>query len=190
VVEAVSMEIGVPMDHVIGIRAKRVNGKLTTPLRDALVTYVTALDQRWTDYFNRAPSQFPWELALNSALYQRHERRGYNEPPSSQWIIAHPTVASEYARGESETFTTAVALEAVGYFTHGVGASLAVAWADRVSGDKVGYGIVLHWQNKFSVGGMAHPGAARRVSILVSPALEKFIATSGAKVREALTRVR
>jgi hypothetical protein len=168
---------------------ERVNGRLSTDERAALVKYVTALDQRWDDYFNRAPSQFPWELGVNSAIYRKHERRGYNEPPSWQLIVLHPTAGYEYVHDAKEKFKAALALETIGYFTHSVGASLAVVWADRADADHLGYGLALHWQNKVTIGVTHHGGAASRTAILVTPNVEKFVTTNVKRVRDILTRV-
>lgn len=168
----------------------RTNGVLQTPERAALQEYITALDQRWENYFNRAPTQFPWELAINSILYQRNVKRGFNEPPSSQWIVLHPTVAYEYVNDDEEKFKSALALEALGYFTRGFGGSLAAVWSDRAEGERFGYGFVLHWQNKITIGVMRHSGSDGGTGILVSPNIEKFVNTNAKKVRDILTRVR
>lgn len=166
---------------------RRVNGALLTPQRDSIVKYVTALDKRWDDYFNRTPSQFPWELALNSAFYQRHERRGYNEPPKSQWILLHPALAYEYTDQESDRFKSALALEALGYFRGHVGIAAVVEWADRENGSKAGYGAALHWGNKAMIGAVWHRHSSQ-TSIVVSPQLEKLVTSSAAKIRKVFTR--
>jgi hypothetical protein len=166
---------------------RRVNGVLLADQRDALVTYVTGLDQRWDDYFNRAPSQFPWELAVNSAIYRKHERRGFNEPPSWQLITFHPTPAYEYASDAKDKFKSALALEMIGYFAHHAGASLSTVWSDRSDGKKFGYGVTVHWEGKLTLGLMHHNGSGG-TSILVSPNAEKFIAGGIKRVREVLTK--
>jgi hypothetical protein len=157
--------------------------------RKALVTYVTGLDQRWTDYFRKAPTQFPWELAINSAIYQRHERRGYNEPPRSQWIVAHPSAAYEYVSGGGEHFKSAVALEGIGYFARPFGGSVGVVWADRSDADRMGVAAVFHWQSAFTVG-ITHHRGRHGTAVLISPNIEKFFTTTVTRAREVLTRVR
>ncbi|MDO8501464.1 MAG: hypothetical protein Q7S20_06450 [Gemmatimonadaceae bacterium] len=166
---------------------RRLNGQLLTPQRDALVKYVAALDKRWENYFNKTPSQFPWELAVNSALYQRHERRGYNEPPRSQWILLHPALAYEYTDKTSDRFRSALALETVGYVYRNVGVAAIVAWADRQEGAKAGYGAAVHWGNKAMIAAVHHPRSSR-TSVLISPQLEKLVTSSAKKVREIFTR--
>jgi len=168
---------------------RRMNGVLLLPEREALVTYVQALDQRWDDYFNRSPSQFPWELAVNSAIYRRHERRGFNEPPASQWIVLHPAAAYEYASSAEDRFASALALELIGWFRGHVGGSLALALADRSDVDALGYGVAFHWENKATLG-VIHHGNSDGVSVLLSPNLEKFVATNAKRVRDVLTKVR
>ena len=152
---------------------RRLNGQLLTPQRDALVKYVAALDKRWEDYFNKTPTQFPWELALNSALYQKHEKRGYNEPPRSQWILLHPALAYEYTDKAKDRFNSALALEAVGYVYRNIGVAAIVAWADRDGSAKAGYGAAVHWGNKAMIAAVRHPRSSR-TSILVSPQIESF----------------
>jgi hypothetical protein len=165
----------------------RVNGALNATERNKLVKYVTDLDQKWDDYFNRAPSQFPWELAVNSAIYRKHERRGFNEPPSWQLITFHPTPAYEYASDAKDKFKSALALEMIGYFAHHAGASLSTVWSDRSDGKKFGYGVTLHWEGKLTLGVMHHNGSGG-TSILISPNAEKFIAGGIKRVREVLTK--
>lgn len=168
---------------------RRLNGQLLAPHRDALVKYVTALDQRWEDYFNETPSQFPWELAVNSLLYQRRVTRGYNEPPRSQWILLHPAAAYEYTDKSSERFKSALALEALGYVYRTTGVAAIVAWSDREDAANVGYGVALHWGNKAMVAAVRHPRSSR-TSFIVSPQIEKLVTKNATKVREIFTKVR
>ncbi|MEO6332362.1 MAG: hypothetical protein ABIP09_07410 [Gemmatimonadaceae bacterium] len=168
---------------------ERINGVLLTDLRVKIVEYVTALDKRWEDYFNKSPSQFPWELAINSARFRRHEKRGYNEPPASQLIILHPSAAFAYASAGEDRLRSALVLEAVGYFARGFGGSVGAVWTDRQDQRKVGYAILAHWGNKISVGAAYH-GGSRDPSILMSAHVEKFLTGNAKKVRDVLTKVR
>lgn len=168
---------------------ERINGVLLADLRVKIVEYVTALDKRWEDYFNKSPSQFPWELAINSARYRRHEKRGYNEPPSSQLIILHPSAAFAYASAGEDRLRSALVLEAVGYFARGFGGSVGAVWTDRPDQRKVGYAILAHWGNKISVGAAYH-GGSRDPSILLSAHVEKFLTGNAKKVRDILTKAR
>ncbi|MCR4340759.1 MAG: hypothetical protein NUW01_12835 [Gemmatimonadaceae bacterium] len=167
---------------------RRINGVLLSPTRVAIVEYVTALDKRWENYFNRTPSQFPWELLLNSALYKQREQRGYNEPPSSQLILLHPSAAFAYATSGDERLRSALVLEALGYFTRGFGGSLAAVWSDRPNQRKVGYAILVHWQNRITMGAAYHGGGDP--TVLLSANVEKFLTGNARKVRDALTKLR
>lgn len=167
---------------------RRINGVLLSPGRVAIVEYVTALDKRWENYFNRTPSQFPWELLLNSALYKQHEQRGYNEPPSSQLILLHPSAAFAYATSGDDRLRSALVLEALGYFTRGFGGSVAAVWSDRPNQRKVGYAIVGRWRNTIMIGAAFHGGADP--AVLMGANVERFLTGNAKKVRDALTKVR
>lgn len=169
---------------------ERVNGVMGAAARDSIVDYVTGLNDRWEHYFNKAPSQFPWELWLNSALYQKRERRGYNEPPSSQLIFLHPSAAFVYATAGDDRLNSALVLEAIGYFVRGFGGSLGAVWSNRPDQPKVGYAILAHWQNTVTIGAAYHGGGASDPSILMSANVEKFLTGNVKRVRDALTKVR
>jgi hypothetical protein len=106
------------------------------------------LDSQWDYYFTGARSQYIWELALNSRLYDKKllsrckKEKGsdlmnwelekfckdrsdvqLSTPPTEQWILLHPSAALEYTSADDggNSSTRAVAIvEIIGYnkFAH------------------------------------------------------------------------
>ncbi|MEX0732016.1 MAG: hypothetical protein WED00_07805 [Aquisalimonadaceae bacterium] len=134
-------------------------------------------DRQWTAYFTEARSQFPWELWANGKRYALHkderycdQQGGFCSPPEYQWILLHPGVALEYVEGSpsGNRVEPALVLELIGYnqWTWN-GASMGTAFggsvigvvSDRADTEDVGYGIMLHYNHRWSIGITRHGGA-------------------------------
>jgi hypothetical protein len=95
-----------------------------TPDMRALLAENLRREQSWEDYFERARSQYFWELALNSLLMKETrpllpsgQRGGFRAVPTSQVLFLHPYVALEYASSEAEgnRLNPLLILDVVGY---------------------------------------------------------------------------
>lgn len=140
---------------------------------------VSILDKKWGEYFTKARSQFPWELWLNSLMLPddrlevNGNKLGFRQAPEQQMIILHPEVAFEYVSDAAagSKFQGVVALEVLGgnwwhynkdgsmggaLFNIPVGASLVTTIGDRAGATSIGYGILIHIANNYSLGVTMH----------------------------------
>ena len=122
--------------------------------------------KRWDFYFEKTRPQFIWELKLNSDFYnkRRKGKRALQQPPNHQWILLHPSVALEYIDTalDGNRFKQAIVLEVIGYnkwhwrasdgMKRALGVSLITSYSDRSKMHDIGYGVMLHYKHKFSVG--------------------------------------
>jgi hypothetical protein len=154
-------------------------------------------DSKWSGYFDEARLQFPWELWLNGLRYRRENRKagGFAEPPNDQLILGHPGVGMEYVRGapSGNRFQPALVIELIGYnrwtwtvdgrMENAWGASFVQTYSDRAGLSSSRPGIMLHWQNKYSLaftrddsktGVMLSIDLAKAVTRVEKDAREKF----------------
>lgn len=170
------------------VAQRRVLVGLIEQDRTDTIQYLDRLNKRWTAFNSGGRSLFPWELAINGAIHERRvETRGFVEPPTKQWIIAHPGIAIDYANSRSGGIEEAIALEVVGWYQwrwggadgatmkRPFGASLIATWTGGAGGD-VGYGVMFHLPRNWSI------GVSRRsvlgedeTTVLVSVDLGKFL---------------
>jgi hypothetical protein len=129
------------------------------PIIEANAAFLSTRDKEWNSYFNEVSVQYPWELALNSARFQKNtpktEREGFPRAPEHKLIALHPVAGFEYAEvtGGDHSTQAAVVVELVGYerwrwrdgkAVNRVGMSLAASFTDLPGADVVGYGVVFH----------------------------------------------
>lgn len=124
-----------------------------------------ARDKKWTQYFDDARLQFPWELYANGLRYARENRKagGFADVPKDQWILLHPGVGLEYVRHapRGSRFEPALVVEIVGYnrwswkrdgsMGTAIGASLIQTYSDRMGLKSSRPGVMLHYNHKYSL---------------------------------------
>jgi hypothetical protein len=170
---------------------------------DATVGYVVALDQRWQNYFRNSRAILPWELLVNGWLFR--PERGFNEPPSSQIILMHPTAAMGLEDAQLSDASAALVLELAGWYGWRWGgadqtemkAPLRLpGWLDDFplggsvilgfDGDRdPGFGGVLHLPRSWSLGGMVDRGGD--FTLLVSVDLLKLFIDPQSQRRELVS---
>ncbi len=127
-------------------------------------------ERSWDDYFERARSQYIWELALNSWRLGDTRQKvddvsvGFREVPTSQITLLHPYVAMEYANAETEgnKFNGTALIDLVGYnrwswkpdgsMGFAIGGSLILSASDHAATDDIALGAMLHVNHQWSVG--------------------------------------
>lgn len=175
--------------------------------REAAVGHIELIEKRWQSYFDSSRVQFPWELALNSALFDRElERRrtdrnnpqgpGLAGPPSDQVIFLHPSVGLRAANTADRKLDQVVVLELAGYYrwtwrganADGLaGGSLIATWANGGSEQRKGYGFMVHMPRNYSIGLVQERGnGAKRVALVVSIDLGKLIQDPTAQKKKLL----
>ena len=142
------------------------------------------LSGQWDRYLESARAQTILDLALTSYLERKHFRAGYLVgPPPRQWSLLRPNLVVEHAgdapQGEKDKLTVAVEWIGVNWwdersplFDIPFGISLASIYADRPDIDSGGHGVMLHIDNKYSLGWATRSGDS---SFFFSVDLLKFV---------------
>ena len=173
---------------------RRIVARLSLPGRVELAERTRRADARWSAYFSSARSQLPWELLLNSALYDAdREPLAIKGPPTSQWIVMHPSLGVAYTTNRSDDIDQAIVLELVGYYRwrwggenkaeirRPFGGSLVLSFDGR---DDPAIGAMVHLPRNWSLGGTIDRD--ENFSLLLSLDVVKFI-QSNEQVRRVLT---
>lgn len=170
----------------------------TRPQVVAAFQHVTLLNDEWESYFSDTRSQFPWELTLNSYLYNKFDRKAggaiLQAPPRYQWIVMHPSVALEYIdkANEGSQFRESVILEIAGYNwwnwekrdrDTALGLSFITSYSDRSGIKDVGFGFIAHYNHTLSVGGTLRKGGDPGVFISVDVA--RFLLKASESTKKA-----
>lgn len=151
-----------------------------------------ARQARWESYFSATRPQYLWEVIANGAWALRCDDRpkvngvpqGYLDVPRFQWIVAHPDAAFEYldAAPDGNRAGLAAVLEVIGFNRWGkwnedntpgfqFGASAMLVTSDRATVDDLGWGVLLHFDGRFSIGAADHDGD---LSVVVNTNLAKL----------------
>lgn len=173
---------------------------LQLPVRVELERFhreVVKLDEQWDYYFEEARSQYYWELLANGALYQPADDR-LAGPPDSQLVLFHPTAAMEYVgsgpQNESAYDVVAV-VELIGYnrWSYSAdsflarwpfGVSAVATYTPETTGDRVGYGAMIHIKHDYSIGATRRDtGAGTETTWLLSVDLTKLFLDKSSEVR-------
>lgn len=161
-------------------------------------------DKQWDAYFDEALFQYPWELVLNGLWINKHDPRprdaagnplGFLPPPSAQWIVFHPNVGFEYlgSAADGNQFEPTVFVELIGYnrwrwsaageIENALGISLITNYSDRAGADDVGYGVMLHYRNSWSLAVTRHD---EETGVLLSADLAQYVSGASDKARKLL----
>ena len=153
--------------------------------RNAFAAQLELLDKQWRAYLGSSRGQYPWELALNSALYRK--TAGFDAPPTSQWIFAHPGAAFELTRNAPDRQPSeSLLLELAGVYRWSWkeekmrqrwGGSFTMAWRDAGEGrQKLGYGVLAYLPRASTIGYVWRPQSGNdEHSLVLSADLVKFL---------------
>ena len=152
----------------------------SAPSLDALVKRLDEVLAMWESYAATGFSQYPWELAINGIA----TGRGLGiEPPRTQWIVLHPSLAVQLNGSSFSNLRRldAVPLEVLGHLWYNSGrtsywgVSAAVTFSSNAD---PGIGPLVHVGRNVSLGASwltGDTGGARRVGLLFSADLYKAI---------------
>lgn len=140
-------------------RAVTLHGVLNhyaQPGMELVAAELRAKVRRWRSYHRSAPTQYPWELALNGFAAQRAPL----EPPRAQWIFLHPAVAGELSGRRFDTLfrNEVIAFEWLGYVwlnraaTRSRGVSLLSTFADDLPASA---GVMGRYGRALAIGAVA-----------------------------------
>ena len=155
------------------------------------------LDREWDYYFEEARSQYLWELAINARRYDAPDDK-FAPPPEDQIIFLHPTVAMEYVGGGAQnerSYEVAAVIELIGYNRFKWGEDSKMKWPLGIAvvatvtpyntGDRVGYGMMFHVNNKWSLGVIRRDtGAGDDTTWLITADLMKLILKKSEEVKK------
>jgi len=128
---------------------------------NAFAAQLELLDRQWRAYLGSSRGQYPWELALNSALYRKTAQ--FDAPPTSQWMFAHPGAAFELTRNAPDRQPSESLLLEIGGLYRWTwqeeqmrqrwGGSVTMAWRDAGDGrNKLGYGVLAYLPRASTIG--------------------------------------
>jgi hypothetical protein len=155
-------------------------------------TKLAELDADWDHYFFETRSQFIWELAINSARFNADNDK-FAGPPDDQIILLHPGIAVEYVGGGEQNesaYDFVIMTELIGYNRirwpnrrhvspsrlPALGAAVVATYTPDNTGDRVGYGLMVHINHKYSVGATRRDtGAGEETTWLLSVDLMRLL---------------
>lgn len=139
---------------------------------DPYMKYIGLLRTEWDNYFSDSKYQYPWELSLNSWIYAPSS--GLQTPPTSQWVVMHPSLALEYMNNTNTK--DSLVIEVLGmnrwgwnknhitgeieypFFGGMSGGALVATYTNRsdIHVDNIGYGGVIYFKSNVSLGIIQH----------------------------------
>jgi hypothetical protein len=159
------------------------------PGRENATAALQASAVRWDNYSTRGYFQFPWELAVNSIGFDAAS----DDPPRSQWVIAHPAFGLEFIASRVESWDNFQPLETLtiefGWLRYNSSRSFytGLTLFGSIPGDEaMGFGAMLHLGPKFKVGYVTRsddPAGESRNGIVVSTDLAQIIAKTPATLQ-------
>ena len=120
---------------------------------------LNAINRGWDDFLDVSKSQTGLEVWLTTLWHSRHFKKDHIVgPPSSQIIALHPQLVYEYVDGavdgDNAEFGVAVEWLGINFWNKKMpfGFSVASVYTDRVSIADIRTGVMLHLDNKYSIG--------------------------------------
>ncbi|MDC0948924.1 hypothetical protein OAS86_06255 [Gammaproteobacteria bacterium] len=136
------------------------------PERISTLRHLEKLRVEWEPFLDQMKGQTGLELLINRAAY-RNDSDTFSAPPSSQWIVLHPTLLVENvsAAAGGEKIKEALGLEIIGMnwwkqdkWYVPSGASALAVYSDRSGFQSLGYGAAIHFLSDYTVGYTNHDG--------------------------------
>ena len=140
------------------------------PGRENAAAALAASAARWDNYSTKGYFQFPWELAINSLGFDAAS----DDPPQSQWVIAHPGVGLEFISSRVKNLDAFQPLETL---------TIEFGWL-RYNGSRSAYtGLTifaaLPTDEVAGVGAMLHAGGFVKVGYVVRPEDDAGVSRNG-----------
>lgn len=122
------------------------------------------LSAQWDKFLSEGRSQTMLDIALTTIMEDAHFKKGYLVgPPARQWTLLHPSLVYESVSDapDGEQNKMSVAIEWFGvnwwgkkspFFNIPFGISLASIYTDRAGMKDAGHGVMLHFNNAYSIG--------------------------------------
>ena len=134
------------------------------------VSKLTVLSSQWDDYLTNSRSQTLLDLGFTTFMERSHFKTGHLVgPPKRQWSLLKPNLVIEHANdapaGDRDKLAVVIEWMGVNWwsddspvFGKPFGISLASIYADRPGFESVGHGVMIHIDNKYSLGWASRSG--------------------------------
>lgn len=153
--------------------ARGLGEAIGKPTIEAIAAQVAAKNALWDTYLYNSKPMLPFDFVLTDLLDGRWKQsdqypQGFREPPKTQWFLLHPAVGVEYASGaaDGEHMKPVLFVEIIGanrwnprdrwidlpLLDRLSGISLVASYVDRVGTDNSGTGVLLTFDNIYSIG--------------------------------------
>ena len=136
---------------------------LNTDVLDKFETQLQRYIDVWDDYYEQRKPQMPWEMAINQVANRDIRTAKYfATPPRGDWVVMHPSLvySSVSAADDGDEKDFALAIELIGYNWWKndklSGFSLVGVTSDRDGIEDEGYGLMLHFGSRYSLGWTRH----------------------------------
>jgi hypothetical protein len=144
-------------DFAVAFNAyRKAYDKVVTSTNKVLLN---AINRGWDDFLDVSKSQTALEVWLTTLWHSKHFKKDHIVgPPSSQIIALHPQLVYEYVDGavdgDNAEFGVAVEWLGINFWNKKMpfGFSVASVYTDRVSIADIRTGVMLHLDNKYSIG--------------------------------------
>lgn len=124
---------------------------------------LTALASEWDHFLDVSKSQSPLEVILTTWAHNDHFRKNYLVgPPDYQVIALHPHLIydsmDKAPDGSNQEIGLAVEWLGVNFWDWKLplGISLTSVYVDRAAAENIGHGVMLHFDNRYSIGWARH----------------------------------
>jgi len=147
-------------------------------------TRLGELSGEWDAFLENGRSQTLLDLVATTLLERSHFKKDYLVgPPKRQWALLHPSLVIEHAEaampGDKDEMAVAIEWLGVNWWSDAsplfdvpFGIALASVYSDRPGMKSVGHGVMLHLDNRYSIGWATRSGDS---SYYLTVDLLKFI---------------
>lgn len=156
-------------------KADRLSGEISNKVIALVAKQVDAKDKLWNTYLYDSKPMLPFDFIFTDWMNKGYTDKksdqypnGFRGPPDTQWFLLHPSFGVEYASAakDGEQLEPVLYLELVGanrwneadrwfnkpYLNKFSGFSVIASYADRDGIKDTGYGVLLTFDNVYSVG--------------------------------------
>lgn len=136
------------------------------PLADEVYKVYKSAERDWSDYFDNARSQMPWEYFVNYKAWVNSKKAGrVGHPLDYQIILLHPGIVienvSDAVDGENTKEALMIEVAGINYWRdkswyEPSGISLVSLYADRAQTKDWGWGAAVHFGNDLTIGWSRH----------------------------------
>lgn len=148
--------------------AREIGSFYGQPVIVGLAAKVKEINTDWDRFLFNSKPMYPWDLWLTDVFTRKSsaydKQLGLREAPDTQYFLLHPAPGFSYVSdaADGDQFQPTVYVELLGInkwrWKYLTGVSLLVEYSDRADVEDIGWGALLTFLNKFSLGITTHDG--------------------------------